>query len=146
MRLRWRLILPLIGLTLFANETVRSFRVDREIHRNPSRYFWWSSIRLDSNPLNKSVPVAKGCEGIENCTSWDLPNIMWVSPGALPKFLMLSAFPAFIVCFLVLSGLRRFGISEFWSFMVSMPLLLFGWYYLLGWMIDRFRNKNQRST
>jgi hypothetical protein len=145
MRLRWRLIFPLIGLAVYGAETLHSLRVDREIHRTPSRYFWWSSIRLDSNPLNKPVPVVKGCEGVENCSSWDLPN-MWVSPGVLAKFLMLSAFPAFIVCFLVLSGLRRFGINEFWSFMVCMPLLLFAWYYLVGWMVDRFRNRNQENT
>ncbi len=130
MRLRWRLIFPLIGLTVFAGETIHSLRVDREIHRTPSRYFWWSSIRLDSNPLNKPVAVAKGCENIETCNSWDLPN-MWVSPGVLAKFLMLSGFPAFI---------------EVRSFMVSMPLLLSAWCYLLGWMIDGFRSKNPEST
>jgi hypothetical protein len=145
MHLRWRLIFPLIGLTVFAGETLHSLRFDREIHRTPSRYFWWSSIRLDSNPLNKPVPVAKGCEGVENCTSWDLPNL-WVTPGVLAKFLMLSAFPAFLACFLALSGLRRFGISEFWSFMVCMPLLLLAWYYFLGWMIDRRRNKQTNPT
>src|SRR6266849_1484687 len=130
MHLRWRLIFPLIGLTVFAGETLHSSRVDREIHRTPSRYFWWSSIRLDSNPLNRPVPAAKGCEGVENCSSSDLP-ITWITPGVLAKFLMLSEFPAFILCALVLVGLRRFGISEFPSFMVSMPLLLFGWYYVL---------------
>jgi hypothetical protein len=145
MRLRWRLIFPLLGIAVFAMVTFRSFRVDREIHRTPSRYFWWSSIRLDSNPLNKPAPVAKGCGGVENCSSWDLQNV-WVSPGVLAKFLMLSAFPAFIVGALTLSILSRFGISEFWTFMISMPLLLFGWYYLLGWMVDRFSNKNQRSA
>jgi hypothetical protein len=140
MRLRWKLIFSLIGLTLFAAQTVHSFRVDREIHRTPSRYFWWSSIRLDSNPLNKPIPVAKGCEGIENCTNWDLPN-MWVTPGLLAKVLMLSAFPAFIACSLILSGLRRLGLSEFWGFMACMPVLLFAWYSFLGWILNRRTNK-----
>jgi hypothetical protein len=145
MRLRCKLIFPLIGLTLFAGETLHSLRVDREIHNSPSRYFSWSSVRLDSNPLNKPVPLPNDCQGFENCSSWDLPNL-WVNPGALAKFLMLSAFPAFIVCSLLVSGLGRLGISQIWIFMVCMPLLLFAWYYLLGWMIDRFRNKKQEST
>src|ERR1700681_3390240 len=108
MRLRWRLIFALLGIAVFATVTVHSLRLDREIHHSPSRYFWWWSIRLDSTPLTKPAPVAKGCEGVENCSSWDLQN-MWVSPGVLAKFLMLSAFPAFIVGALTLSILRRFG-------------------------------------
>jgi hypothetical protein len=140
MRLRWGLIFPLIGITVFAAETFHSLRLDREIHRTPSRYFWWSSIRLDSNPLSKPIPVAKGCEGTENCSSWDLEYI-YPSPGVLAKFLIISAFPAFLACALGLFGLRRFGINEFWSFMVCMPVLLLAWYYFLGWMIDRRRIK-----
>jgi hypothetical protein len=145
MRLRWRLIFPLLGLAVFAAETLHSLRVDREIHHTPSRYFWWSSIRLDSNPLYKPAPVVKGCEGVENCSSWDPENI-WQTPGTLAKFLMFSAFPAFLVCALSLFGLRRFGINEFWSFMVWMPVLLLAWYYFLGWMIDGFRSRNPEST
>jgi hypothetical protein len=140
MRVCWRLILPLIGLTLFAAETRRSLSVDREIQRTPGRYFWWSSIPLDSNPLNEPASVANGCEGIENCTTWDLKYI-YVSPGVLTKFLIISAFPAFLACALTLVGLRRFGINEFWGFMVCMPVLLLMWYYFLGWILDRRKNK-----
>jgi hypothetical protein len=145
MRLRWRILFPLIGLMLFASETLHSLRVDRENHGTASRYFWWSSLRLDADPLNKSVPSTQNCRDVANCSAWDLPDT-WVSPGAIAWLVMLSGLPAFIACRLFVSSLGRIGISEVRSFMVSMPLLLVAWYYLLGWMVDRFRNKNPEST
>jgi hypothetical protein len=68
MRNGWRLILPVIGLILFAGETYQSVRTNRLEERNPDRYFWWASIRLDSDPLNKHPQVAIPCKnGEENC-------------------------------------------------------------------------------
>jgi hypothetical protein len=87
---RWRIALPTIGLCLFAALTYSSVRMNRETQRSPSRYFWWTSIRLDSDPRNRHPKDATGCKiGNENC--WDLQNT-WVDPGLLAKFLMLSAF------------------------------------------------------
>jgi hypothetical protein len=59
--------------------------------------------------------------------------------------LELSAFPAFFACVAVIRGFGRFGVSEFASFMVSMPLLLFAWYYFLGWLIDRRKGKQSKQ-
>jgi hypothetical protein len=47
------------------------------------------------------------------------------------------ALPAFLVGTGVVHGLARLGVSEVISFMVSMPLLIFAWFYLVGWLVDR---------
>ncbi|MGB9465504.1 MAG: hypothetical protein WBR10_10350 [Candidatus Acidiferrum sp.] len=50
----------------------------------------------------------------------------------------MSAIPAFVVEAVVIGGLGRIGINEIWGFMISMPLLIFAWYYFVGWLIDRW--------
>ena len=146
MRLRWRLILPIIALTLFAGETYRSVQMNRGVRLSPSRYFWWSFIRLDSHPLNRHPGRATPCEdGTQNCVTWDLPN-MWVDPGAIEEALMISALPAFATAELIVGGLERLGVNEIWSFMISMPLLIFGWFYFVGWLIDRWGSKRPRHS
>jgi hypothetical protein len=44
---------------------------------------------------------------------------------------------AFLVGVGIVHGLARVGISEVTSFMVSMPLLIFAWFYFVGWLLDR---------
>ena len=145
---RWRIALPIIGLSFFAALTYNSVRMNRETQRSPSRYFWWTSIRLDSDPLNRHPKGATGCKnGEENCETWDpdLPN-MWVDPGWLAKFLMLSALPAFVVGGFAVSGLGRLGLSQVSSFMFLMPVLIFAWYYFIGWLLDRWRYRHLRQS
>jgi hypothetical protein len=69
---------------------------------------------------------------------------IWVEPGWFAKSLMLSAFPAFVFGAAVVHGLGRLGISEVSSFMVLMPLLIFAWFYFVGWLVDRSRFKRSR--
>jgi hypothetical protein len=59
---------------------------------------------------------------------------------------MLSAAPAFIVEAIVLRGLRHLGMNEILAFMISMPFLIFGWYYFVGWLIDFLIFKLRRHT
>jgi hypothetical protein len=142
--MRWRLVLPLIGLILFGAETYDSLSVNRQLHRIPSRYFWWSSIRLNADPLNKRsrISTPASCrEATENCTSWDLENI-WITPGLLARSLMLSAFPAFMLGVIISLVLGRLGVNEISSFMLSMPLLVFAWYYFVGWLVDRVKQRH----
>ena len=54
---------------------------------------------------------------------------------------MLLSIPAFAVGALIVFGLGHFGVNEIWSFMIDMPPLLFAWYYFIGMLIDRRRNK-----
>ena len=140
---RWRLILPLIGLSLFAVETHHSVKVNRQMHPSTGRYFWWSSMRLDSDPLNRrpQVPAAPGCQPQSgNCSSWDLRGV-WIDPGLLVKLLILSALPAFMLGGLAAGGLATLGVSEVFSFLSLVPALMFAWYYFLGWLVDRLRRR-----
>ena len=141
--MRWRIILPVAGLLLFAGETYESVRMNHSW--NSPRYFWWASIPLDSDPLNKHQPVVPSCQNsAQNCATWDLRSVI-VEPGPLTMLVMLSGLPAFAVGSVIVSGLGRLGINEIWSFMISMPLLLLSWYYFVGWLLDRWISKRQRQ-
>jgi hypothetical protein len=143
--MRWRVVLPIIGVLLFLGESSESVGMNRKAHT--SRYFYWSSIRLDSDPLNRHPRPLKllPCKDqTENCVGFDSEYI-WVDPGWLAKLLILSAFPAFVFGGFAVHGLGRLGISEVRTFMVSMPLMIVTWYYLVGWLVDRWRYKRLRE-
>jgi len=138
MRWRWTIVFPLIGLFLFSAESYHSVRMNREVQRTSSKYFWWSSVRLDIDPLNRH-PETKVA------TTWDLRYI-WIDPALLTRFLILSALPAFVVGELAVIGFGRLGISEFSTFMFLMPVLIFTWYYLVGWLFDRWLGKRRQPA
>jgi len=137
MRIRCTLVLPLVGLLLFGAESYHSFRFQRA----SGRYFWWSSIRLDSDPLERQSQTAAPCKDLtQDCVALN-PVFHLVDPGWLEKFLMYSAYPAFVVGAVVIGGLSWLGISEVLSFMVFMPLLISAWYCFVGWLLDRWQFK-----
>jgi len=128
-----------VGLILFSGESYESWRMNRVAA--PNRYFWWSSIRLDSNPLDKHFFVITTCKNSEeNCFEFNRP-FMTVEAGWLAKSLMYSAIPAFLAGAVVVGGLSLLGVSQVLSFMVSMPVLIFAWYYFAGRLIDRWKFK-----
>jgi hypothetical protein len=130
-RLQW--ILPVLGLIVFSLISYSSFRWHYQYAKD-SHIFLWSSFHLDSDPLNKHSSTLRHpqCPPEEpNCIEWDL-STMVVEPGFLTRTLMLSAFPAFIVGAVVVDLLGRLGVSQVASFMVSMPILIFAWFYLVG--------------
>jgi len=142
MRRRWGLVLPLCGLALFLLGTYGSFRFNREIFGNrPTRYFYWSSIRLDSDPLNKhQYPYFLPCKsGEEACV--EPQTMLGIEPGVVSMLLRLAALPAFIVGAAIVRGLARFGLGEVTTFLISMPLLILAWFYLIGSLIDRWQYK-----
>ena len=134
--MRWRLVLPVVPLMLFAVISYRSVRSNDAT----SRYFWWSSIPLDSEPLNKSHSACK--LGIENCQVWG-PDETFVSAPLPERALFFSALPAFLLGSLIEGMLGQLGISKVLTFMVSMPLLIGSWFYFLGWLIDSWVRKRQ---
>jgi hypothetical protein len=94
---------------------------------------------LDSDPLRRTDPIAKPCDGRNDpCIAWDSTTI-WIEPGALTISLELTAFPAFVVGVVVVHCLGRLGNSEVSIFLISMLLLISGWYYSVGWLVDRWR-------
>ena len=141
----WSLILPIAGLILFAVVSYRSMDVNHHEEGTPTKYYWWLSLRLDSDPLNKNPKPASPCQGKkENCVQWEL-SYQWVQPGLLDKLLVVSALPAFLAGAAIVIGLSKLGIDEVLTFMVSMPILIFAWYYLVGWLIDRWSHKRKQA-
>lgn len=127
---------------LFAFGTYESFGLGRN-HDIGGRYFQWSFIRLDSDPLNRhsrSVMAVPCKDPSENCMATD-PLEVWVEPGWLARLLMISALPVFLVGIGLVHGLARVGVSEITSFMISMPLLILAWFYFVGWLLDQWRQK-----
>jgi len=139
MRMRWRFVLPVFGLLAFCAESYLSLRMNQEFGMAPHRYYWWSSIRLDTEPLNKN-PACKS--GEEDC-GWE-PSQIWIDPGYLMKSLMLAALPAFALGAITVGGLGRLGVNEVWSFFVSMPLFIVSWFYFVGWVIDWWLHKRRK--
>jgi hypothetical protein len=132
--MRWRIVLPIVGLVLFAGVSYQSLQHERQTSH--SQYFSWSSIRLDSDPLNQRHAAVAPCRNAKgDCASWD-PASLSVDPGPLAALLILSAFPAFVIGKLFVHALGRYGISEISSFIVVMPMLVAGWYYALGRFAD----------
>jgi len=149
MSLRWSVVLPLAGLLLFTIVSYQSSRLNDELQRSPNRYYWWSSLRLDTDPLNRNPKPADRCrDDPDHCASWDVSNPR-VPPGWLDKVLVVSAFPAFLAAFALVLAFGRQGTSEVLIFMVVMPTFLFGWYYFIGRMIERLlyrRRIGKRSS
>jgi hypothetical protein len=129
MRVRWKFLLPVVGLILFVGVTYDA----GPWHDNSRRYYWWASFPLDSEPLNHSESACK--HGIENCQFFG-PQEIHRTTGLLAGSLILSAVPAFLVGLVVVNGFASYGVSEIPTFMVSMPLLIGGWFYLVGTIID----------
>jgi hypothetical protein len=127
--------LPPIGLVLFSVVTFHSFHVNAESQRTPTRYFWWSFIRLNSDPANK----------YRWDTTWDLAD-RWVDPGFLEAVTIVSALPAFVLGGFIVGGLGRLGINQVSSFMIVMPVLIFAWYYFVGWLFDRWICKRSQPS
>lgn len=146
MRHRWQLILPAVGLVAFGGVTYQSLRMDRLVNRGHSRYFYWSSLPLDSEPSQGHAPASGPCNnGDPTCFEVDFTT-MWVDPGWLSNLLVLTAAPAFVLSGLIVSLLGKLGVSQVFSFFAFTPFLILAWYYLLGWLIDRRRERRLRNA
>lgn len=139
MRRRWSLVLPLWGVLLFSLVTYESFRFNREVFGNrPNRIFYWSVIRLDSEPRNQHSREFLPCKnGGQDC--WQSQTV-WgiIEPGLMTKLLLWAGFPALVAGVAMVRLCARLGISEVTTFLTSMPLVICVWYYLLGWLADRW--------
>jgi hypothetical protein len=130
-RIRWSVILPFAGLILFGLVSYRSMGMNRQ-QDVAHKYYWWSSLRLDTDPLNQNPAAA----------SQELQTA-GVTPGWLDRLLVVSALPAFLAGAAVMIGLSGLGVDEVLSFMVSMPILLVAWFYFIGWLVERWTRRRQ---
>ena len=138
MRIRFSVILPVLGLLVFAAVTYRSMAANPEAQNVPNKYYRWSSLRLDTDPLNKNPQQTSRCESKnENCSGWQQQRDVWVTPGFLDRALIFSALPAFLAGTGLVIAFSTQGVDEVLTFMVSMPIFLFLWYYLVGRLVDR---------
>jgi hypothetical protein len=140
------LVLPLLGLLLFGVWSYGSYRFNQ--HIGIPKYYWWASIRLDRDPLNQHPAAIPSCNpGDTDC--WE-PTSVWVDPGSLAKVLMTSALPAFLLGRTLAHAIGQLGISEVTTFMISVPILMFAWYYFLSWLgfgiIARLRRRRRART
>lgn len=139
MHLRLRIILPALGLLVFTAQTYKEYRAWQT--EKPSRYFWWSSLRLDSDPLNhRPYPIKRADAAESGEATWVLRD-RWVDPPYVVTLLIYSGFPAFMITVAIVGVLGRLGISEILSFLVSAPVLLATWYYFVGRLLDRWLRK-----
>jgi hypothetical protein len=146
MRRLWRVLLPIVGLPLFTLVSWREFGVNREIHRHlPNKYFQWSAIRLNTDPTNQASQHSAYKDDQGNGVSWDLQDT-WVEPGLLDGFLLVTAFPAFVLARLIAGVLGTLGINELTSFMFFAPILLLCWYYLVGRLTDGWIHRKSKHT
>jgi len=73
---------------------------------------------------------------------WSIRDVI-VDPGAILMTLLLSALPAFFLALRIVHGLGRLGVNEVYIFFISAPILVLAWYYFLGWLVDRWRDKRE---
>jgi hypothetical protein len=144
MRIRFSVILPVLGLILFADVSYRSMSANRHLQDAPHKYYSWSSLRLDTDPQNKHTQPVNPCESKENCPDWE-PAHLYIAPSWLDKLLVFSALPAFLAGAGLVIGSSKLGVDEVLTFMVSMPILLFVWYHFVGWLLDLWLFRRQRT-
>jgi hypothetical protein len=145
MPLRWSLILPVLGLILFGAVTYRSMPANHHEQETPRKYYWWSSLRLDSDPLNEDPQLAAPCANQkQNCSNGEFPNVK-IAPSWLDRLLIVSALPAFLAAAAIVVVLSKLGLNEVLTFMVCIPILLFVWYYSVGWLIERWSKSQSQA-
>lgn len=150
MKRRWSIILPVLGLTVFASITEQTYRL-HTVTRDPLRYVYWSRMRLDRHP-ELPEPYLPCPEGAPCAFDYLTDRFTRDDSGfghdygighRYPELFGWSAFPVFLLSGLLISGLGRLGISHVWTFFIVMPPALSAWYYFLGWLIDRRRWRRQ---
>jgi hypothetical protein len=121
-RRRWRTVLPAVGLILFSWVSYNAWNANRHPRIVSSRYFWWASLRLDTDPAN-----SRG-------SKWDFSNDdggwghadVWIDPGWVARLLVLSALPVFLISAAAITGFGKIGISQLSSFLSLTPALIVG--------------------
>jgi hypothetical protein len=97
---------------------------------------------LDSKPLDKAVAF----EGQKPVTQCGFEEQAFDRFGLRPsvRLLAVTAFPAFIASLACVNILGRLGINEIPLFIGSAPVLIFAWYYFLGWGFERWYSRRKR--
>lgn len=136
MRRIFSVLLPLAGLALFAIVSYRSALLNHRAQPEQNKYLWWSSLRLDTDPQNEHPSPVPPCKDKDaKCAQEKFPETK-IAPDWPDKILVFTAFPAFLTGFGAVMALSLAGIDEVFSFMIVMPILIFGWFYFIGLLLD----------
>jgi hypothetical protein len=133
------LILPVLGVLFFLSETYSSYR--QYSHTRSTCYWWGNFVALDSKPIDKAVAF----EGQKPVTECGFQEQAFDRFGVRPsiRLLVITALPAFVGSLAFVHGLGALGVNEIPVFIASTPPLIFGWYYLLGWAFERWRQRRK---
>jgi|HubBroStandDraft_4_1064222.scaffolds.fasta_scaffold22476_3 hypothetical protein len=63
------------------------------------------------------------------------------SPARLERIVAFCASPTFFIGLFTTAVPGKYGMKQIVSFMISMPLLIFGWFYFVGRIVDRWSYK-----
>jgi hypothetical protein len=142
MRIRWSIILPVIGLCWFAAVTYQSARRSRG-YSDLGKHFVWSTFQLDSDPLAWKT----ACAGQTDCVTWGDPSTMdsWAKPTPLARFLVLFALPAFLLSLLAVGFAGSHGANQIILFFALTPPLIAAWFYFLGRVVDRIYRRHEKQ-
>jgi hypothetical protein len=135
MRVQWRLLLPIVGLLLFSEVTGKSLRMNRETP--DAGTFCWSWWRLDSDVLQRSSsnPSKLGTNSFVG------PMDVLIGPRMSTESARASCFSRIPARRINRQSSRHAGVSEVITFMASMPGLMIAWHWVVGRLVDRWRNR-----
>jgi hypothetical protein len=108
------------------------------------QFIYWGRLRLDSAPPKPhSEPVCKDANNA--CVTWDVGDVgLWAPRRPLSeRAFVLSILPAFVIGVAITFGLGALGVNEIATFMITMPLLITAWFYLMGFLFDRNISKRR---
>jgi hypothetical protein len=140
------LILPFIGLLVFAGQSFQSFRQQQNALKRGNTCFCWSNTPLDEKPFDTRYEVF-GRSNLTSCgylRELEAQTDLGCGQPSLPaRLLMLTELPAFLMSLGIVKSLAKLGVSEVMSFIVTMPPLIFAWYYFLSWMVARLTRRRE---
>lgn len=141
------LILPITGLLVFAGESYRSVLQQRSTLKEDNACFCWSSIPLDTKPLNTSYE-GFGRRNLTSCgylRELNARTDLGCGRASLPtRLLVATALPAFLASMVIVRGLSTLGVTEVASFIGATPPLIFVWYYFVSRIIVRLAGRRKR--
>jgi hypothetical protein len=134
MKRRWSIIVPVLGMLLYGVLAYTSVRQNRELRTR--RVFYFGALPLERAVKKVSPPTPTGDEVV----GWD-PESIWIDPGLLHKLVIITGFPAYVATLIGMNALVAAGVSQMWSFFLIFSPSLIGWYYFVGWWMDRKRHR-----
>jgi hypothetical protein len=139
------LILPIMGVLLFADESWRSYKIQSKIS---DTCFCWGGAGLDTRPLDKRYEMF-GVRSLTACRALTEMNA-YTDAGCgqarlTTRLLLVTALPALVVSLGIVKVFAKLGVSEVTTFIAASPPLIFAWYYFLSWSGARLIRRRYKA-